>query len=492
MSKYDVCVIGNGVLGLSAARALTLRDPSLRIALVGPSARLRGASPAAGAMLGCFGEITQKLARSPLGRVKIDFAVKSTALWPSWIEAINAELPADLHLQPSMGTFIINNNKSGAIEDANYAAILQVLGEYKAAYETVDPSEIPGINAADDGRSQRGIFVPGEGSLDSGRLLAALAEANRRRGTITMYDDNVAKLELDEKRVHGVVLESDGTRIEAPIVVMTAGIATQPLLDQHPWLARRIPRIFAGGGTSLVIDTDQPVCPHTVRTPNRAFACGLHQVPRGKQRAYIGATNHLTLRPFERANVSDMYFLLECAMEQINQGYQSARLVSWQAGNRPVPVDGCPIIGKSSVDGLWLITGTYRDGLHLSPLLTQSIAEEIQTGTTTLAHPFVPERRPLPLYARDEAIDAAVAHYSAVGYEHKMDVPKVGWHVLFKRMYRATATAVYDAVGSDHVLPPEFIPMIDTDRETNVRFFREYFQEVDRAWAGSGPGQGAR
>lgn len=489
MSKFDVCVIGNGVLGLSTARALVLENPKLRVAVIGPAPRLRGASGAAGAMLGCFGEVTHKLTTSPFGKVKIDLAFRATGMWPRWIESLNAELPADMHLRPDMGTFIINNNKSGTIEDANYAAIIATLNQYQARWEEVVPADIPGLDPADDGRPLRAIFVPGEGSLDSGRLLAALTEVHQRSSSVTLYDDEVARLELDESRVHGVVLSSDGTRIEAPIVVLAAGIASQPLLDQHPWLARRIPRVFAGGGNSVVIDTDQDVCPHTVRTPNRAFACGLHQVPRGKQRAYLGATNHITLRPFERANASDMHFLLECAMEQLHQGYQSARLVSWQAGNRPVPVDGCPIIGKTSVDGLWLLTGTYRDGLHLSPLLTQSIASEIQGGKPLFDHPFTPERKPLPFYSREEAIEAAVAHYTAVGYEHKMSIPKVGWHALFKRQFRATAEAIYAAIGSELTLPPEFVPMIDSDRENQVRFFREYFQEVGAAW-GDAAGRG--
>jgi hypothetical protein len=62
-----------------------------------------------------------------------------------------------------------------------------------------------------------------------------------------------------------------------------------------------------------------------------------------------------------------------------------------------------------------LLTGTYRDGLHLSPLLSQSLAHELHTGLPQFHHPFTPERKPLPLYMRDEAIDAAVAHYSTVG-----------------------------------------------------------------------------
>ena len=54
-NSYDVVVVGNGVLGLSLATALTLRSAG-KIAVVGDETRAFAATPAAGAMLGCFGE----------------------------------------------------------------------------------------------------------------------------------------------------------------------------------------------------------------------------------------------------------------------------------------------------------------------------------------------------------------------------------------------------------------------------------------------------
>ena len=58
MITADLTIVGNGILGLMTAYELTNRNPSLKVAIVGPADRAGGASQAAGAMLGCFGEIT--------------------------------------------------------------------------------------------------------------------------------------------------------------------------------------------------------------------------------------------------------------------------------------------------------------------------------------------------------------------------------------------------------------------------------------------------
>ena len=60
MATVDVSIVGNGILGLMTAFELTNKDPSLKIAVIGPSDRKGGASQASGAMLGCFGEITDQ------------------------------------------------------------------------------------------------------------------------------------------------------------------------------------------------------------------------------------------------------------------------------------------------------------------------------------------------------------------------------------------------------------------------------------------------
>jgi len=59
MKTYDVVIVGNGVLGFSLAFALSLHCPKISIAIVGKNSYASSASAAAGAMLGCYGEVTQ-------------------------------------------------------------------------------------------------------------------------------------------------------------------------------------------------------------------------------------------------------------------------------------------------------------------------------------------------------------------------------------------------------------------------------------------------
>jgi protoporphyrinogen oxidase len=59
VSRYDVLIIGNGVVGLSTAYALATEEPTLNIGVIGPFDQLGAAIHASGAILGCFGEITK-------------------------------------------------------------------------------------------------------------------------------------------------------------------------------------------------------------------------------------------------------------------------------------------------------------------------------------------------------------------------------------------------------------------------------------------------
>lgn len=483
MSTYDIVVAGNGALGLATARALLLQDPELRLAVVGPAARPGGASAAAGAMLGCYGEVTEQLLRTAPGRARHAKAVQASHLWPAWLESLNGELPAAEQVTVQPGTIVFSNVKSGTIEDENYAAIQRAAREADEPFEELDPNKVPGLNPADDCRPTRALFLPREGTVDASRLLRGLTTVLQRSAKVSLVEGNVRALDVQNGRVTGVRLE-DGRTLSAPRVVLAMGVGTQAVLDELPDLARRIPRIFCGGGTSLLLETPRPMLQHVVRTPNRAFACGLHGLPRGGNQLYFGATNILSARPMLRTTPADMFFLLECVLEQIDQDLCAAQLVTWQAGNRPVTVDTCPLIGPTSVDGLWLLTGTYRDGLFLSPLLGQHMARRMYGMPGLFEEDFPPERKPISLYTVAEARAEALKHYVAMGWEHGIRLPKVGWHRSFPRFYQQMLDSLYEALGEEEfVLPPELLAIVDSNRAAMVPFFRNYYAEVRRAWA---------
>jgi glycine oxidase len=75
-------------------------------------------------------------------------------------------------------------------------------------------------------------------------------------------------------------------------------------------------------------------------------------------------------------------------------------LVEALAGLRPGTPDNAPLIGPSSLDGLLLATGHYRNGILMTPLTAEAIAAQLAgqrpPATVARAHPgrFAGQRGP--------------------------------------------------------------------------------------------------
>src|SRR3954447_3742084 len=79
--KADIVIAGNGALGMFLAEELIERAAGT-VVVVGPSARTAGASQAAGAMLGCFGETTSESLRTDASRTRFELGVAAHDTWP--------------------------------------------------------------------------------------------------------------------------------------------------------------------------------------------------------------------------------------------------------------------------------------------------------------------------------------------------------------------------------------------------------------------------
>ncbi|WP_460137122.1 FAD-dependent oxidoreductase [Pseudomonas sp. S1_E04] len=84
--EFDVIVVGAGAIGGSIAYELSSRG--LNVCRVGETDRTNAASKAAGAMNGCFGEVTSGLLASEHGRLKLNMDRQAQDLWPSWAERL--------------------------------------------------------------------------------------------------------------------------------------------------------------------------------------------------------------------------------------------------------------------------------------------------------------------------------------------------------------------------------------------------------------------
>ena len=124
MATVDVSIVGNGILGLMTAFELTNKDPSLKIAVIGPSDRKGGASQASGAMLGCFGEITDQTFFNDQAEKRFMMAYDAHQRWPSVIENLNSLVPKEHQQEINQGTFIVLNPCSGQIESDSFRELL--------------------------------------------------------------------------------------------------------------------------------------------------------------------------------------------------------------------------------------------------------------------------------------------------------------------------------------------------------------------------------
>jgi glycine/D-amino acid oxidase-like deaminating enzyme len=376
---------------------------------------------------------------------------------------------------------LLNAVSSPAIDDASYGAIRQALQKYDVKYEDVDPASLDFIDPDPLGRPLSAMRLMGEGAVNSERLLTALEKAHERVGGIAV-DGEVISLLTEGGRVRGVMLSS-GQKVAGDRVVLAGGVRAQTLLDQLPDLAVRIPRLVCGLGVSCVVRPPAAATPDVViRTPNRSFACGLHLVPRANGTVYLGATNTIHFTPHAEPHVDDVTFLLNCAVNQVDRSLQSASIVRLQVGNRPVSIDGFPLIGETSLDGLWLASGTYRDGLQISPLLATYIADRLngkQPGGALEA--FSPEREPLQAGTRDQIAADAATHIMASGYERSWTLP-ANWPPLIQDLFRERCLTFTYALSGTYTPPAEVVVALVRATDKVRDDYRQYYRRVREAW----------
>ncbi|MFH8337784.1 NAD(P)/FAD-dependent oxidoreductase [Streptomyces sp. AM6-12] len=468
--SFDVVIAGNGVLGLSLAWVLARRGQ--RVAVLGRPGRPWAGSTAAGAMLGCFGEVTTSLLASEHGRAKLELGIAARALWPQWLAELE-ERTEGAPVQTAQGTTVVLNTIGTAeIDDANYRAIRAELTRYSEPFEDVEPADLDWVDAEPISRPLKAFHIPGEHAVDSAALLERLEAAVVQAGG-TLVPEFAARVEYRGDHVTGVVL-ADGRRIAAGHVTLAAGARTQELLDSLP-VGPRIPRLVSGYGVSALIRTVDGSTPDSVvRTPNRSFACGLHVVPRGDGHVYVGATNVISADPRDTAEMRDLVFLLQCAHRQVRRNLWNSDVTKVQVGNRPVSMDGFPLLGDGGMRGLSVMTGTYRDGLHLSPLLAQDFAARVLGEETRpdVAR-FAPVRQPLRTGTREEIVDVLIDHQMGIGYEQDWTIP-VEWHQWIEMDLRPGTLAWANGLDPEFTPPAELLFASRFDPEL-VSVLRKYY-----------------
>jgi glycine oxidase len=66
---------------------------------------------------------------------------------------------------------------------------------------------------------------------------------------------------------------------------------------------------------------------------------------------------------------------------------RQSRIESVRVGFRPIVAHGKPVLGRTALPGLFVSTGTYRDGVLMAPLVGSVVAAEVR-GDSGVYNPF--------------------------------------------------------------------------------------------------------
>ncbi|MEV6291840.1 glycine oxidase ThiO [Streptomyces sp. NPDC051896] len=370
----DVLVIGGGIIGLVTAWRAAQRG--LATAVVDPEPG-GGAARVAAGMLAAVTELHYGEERL------LALNLESARRYPDFAAELTELTGHDLGYR-RCGTLAVALDADDRAHLRDLHALQQRSGldsEWLSGRECrrLEPMLAPGVRG--------GLRVDGDHQIDPRRLAAALVTACERAG-VEFHRAWAERLDVVRDRAAGVTT-ADGTELRAGRVVLAAGSMSGRLAGVPEAL---LPPVRPVKGQVLRLTVPRRYAPFLSRTV-RAVVRGsqVYLVPRENGELVVGATSE-ELGWDTTVTAGGVYELLRDAHELV-PGITELPLAETRAGLRPGSPDNAPLLGPSGLDGLLLATGHYRNGVLLTPVTGDVMAEVLASGRLPEeARPFTPQR----------------------------------------------------------------------------------------------------
>ena len=345
----EVIVIGGGVVGCSVAYHLARAN--VKGILVVEKGRIGGeASWAAAGMLAPQCE-------APGPGPFLDLCLVGRAFYESFALELRDLTGIDIEYLPWGILSIIE--KEGE-EEAEAREMWQK--KMGLRVEKLKPEEVAKLEPGLKREIAGALFFPDDHHVNNREMMRALAQASRSLGVEFCEESPVQGFVFDEDRVRGVKTPQ-GVLLGEKIVI-AAGCWSGEL---YAFLERRLPVKPARG---------QIVYTELQELPLRHVVWGRegYLVPRlngglliGSTVEFVGFDKQVTLEGVRRLTAMALDLL---------PGLAEKPLVSVWAGLRPHSQDGLPFIGPvPDLDGVFVATGHFRNGILLGPITGKLVAE---------------------------------------------------------------------------------------------------------------------
>lgn len=362
----DAIVVGGGLIGCLAARALA--DDGRRVTLFEQGAELgRKASTAAAGMLSPQMEWAEDLLVE--GRVDVerrtdamlDLAIAAREGWPAFAAALEAETGRRLHYRDE-GTLVVALTDEEAADLEERARTQRRRG---LRAEWLEPEAVRELEPGIAGAAHGALYIPDDRQVDPLPLMAAAAEALAARPGVRVETGTAVRAIVSAGgRVAGVAIGrgAEGRTAQAELVVLAAGAWSAGIAGlPRPLAVRPVKGQMAA------------LRPGTMPIRHVVGGRGAYCVPRDDGRIVVGAT--VEDAGFDEAVDPVAVGALIRAAAAAVPSLAAAPIESRWSGLRPGTADDLPVLGEDpELAGLLYATGHYRNGILLAPLTADIVA----------------------------------------------------------------------------------------------------------------------
>lgn len=339
-----IVIIGGGVAGLAIGWRLAQAGEQVTV--------LERGQPGAGATWASAGMLAVTAELLDSTPAEIDFARYSNSLWPDFAKEIEAASGRKIGYA-IRGALILAEDAPGLDRLARRAAD-------QSSLEVVNVARVREIEPRVEGETAGGLWASQEAMVDNRALGLALAVAFQRAGGKLSANEAVVRIEEYQGRV---VAHTPFRLHHGDAFVLAAGAWSGQL---EPEVAPVSP---VKGQMILLSPPAGESPPETVVWGN-----GIYAVPRGAALA-VGATMEDV--GFDTAITTQARADLRQAAQKLMPGLQRWTLTDQWAGLRPRAPDGLPLLGPTAVEGLWLASGQFRNGILFAPAVAESLVNQI-------------------------------------------------------------------------------------------------------------------
>lgn len=348
-----VIIVGAGIAGM--AIGWRLAQAGAEVELYDRGLAGRGATWAAAGMIAPGAELKDDSAELAA------FARRSRAAWPGFAAELEAESGCSIgYSEP--GSLIV------ALDDARVHTLAQHARERSAfGAEWLSPQAIAQREPLISQDVLGALYIPGDAQVDNRLTAEALRIALARRNVALRENTEVRGLLVTENRVRGIMSDKGTVACDAVIVASGAwlnefGAAPAELPPVAP-VKGQMAALQAPAGTAL--------------PKHLLWGDDAYMVPRSG-RMLIGAT--VEDAGFDTSVSADACARLLSAAARIVPALRQWPVSEMWAGLRPRTPDGAPVLGASSIAGLYVAGGQFRNGILFAPAVAEAMQHIVLTS----------------------------------------------------------------------------------------------------------------